>query len=126
MTGAKPLPRTLFTICFPAIRAFMLKGMRIDADSASRSLKRVFEIFQQVEAILGTRRYLVGDSFTAADMSFAALAAPLVLPPEYSIALPAIEQLPPELGKEVRALRATPAGSFALRMFRDHRRGLTA
>jgi glutathione S-transferase len=68
------------------------------------------------------RRYLVGGRFTTADLTFAALAAPLVLPPEYGVALPAIEDLPSDMAATVREVRAHPAGAHALAMFRDERR----
>ena len=34
------------------------------------------------------RPYLAGEHFSAADLTFAALAAPMVVPPEYTVALP--------------------------------------
>ena len=120
-TGATLVPRLLFTICFPAIRALMQKGMRINAESAGRSLKLIHDIFQQVERELAGRQYLVGEAFSAADLTFAALAAPVLLPQEYHTALPTFADLPSDLAKEIELLRASAAGCFALRMFRDHR-----
>ena len=40
------------------------------------------------ERLADGRRHLCGDRFTAADLTFACLAAAVVLPPEYGVALP--------------------------------------
>ncbi|MEA2123856.1 MAG: glutathione S-transferase, partial [Solirubrobacteraceae bacterium] len=64
----------------------------------------------------------VGDRFTAADLTFAALAAPIVLPPEYGVPLPRLDELPAPMAAVVRELREHPAGKFALEMFRTERR----
>ena len=70
---------------------------------------------------LDGRRYLCGDAFTAADLAFAALAAPVIVPPEYGTPLPAPAELPAEMAAGVRAFRAHPAGAFASRLFREER-----
>jgi glutathione S-transferase len=67
------------------------------------------------------RRYLCGDAFTAADLAFAALAAPAIVPPEYGTPLPQPDELPAEMAAGVRAFRAHPAGAFACRLFREER-----
>jgi glutathione S-transferase len=64
-------------------RAFT--GMRYRTASNSRAddaLKGVEDALDRVESELGDRRYLVGDSFTVADLTAASLFYPLVLPPE--------------------------------------------
>ena len=67
------------------------------------------------------RRYLVADRFSAADLAFAALAAPLVVPPEYGTPLPQPEDLPAHMAERVRAWREHPAGRFAMRLFAEQR-----
>ena len=64
----------------------------------------------------------MGERFSAADLTFASLAAPVVIPEEYGIPLPPLPQLPPGLAAVVEEMRATPAGAFALRMFKEERR----
>jgi glutathione S-transferase len=68
------------------------------------------------------RPYLCGDRFTAADLTFAALAAPLVVPPTYGIALPQPDTLPPAMAALVERAREHPAGRYALMLFTEHRR----
>jgi glutathione S-transferase len=85
-------------------------------------LEFVRTVFKTVDDRLADgRRYLVGPSFSAADLSFAALAAPVLLPDNYGSWLPSLDQVPADLLNQIEGFRSTPAGSFALRMYRDHR-----
>jgi hypothetical protein len=45
----------------------------------------------------------------------------VLVPPEYGVALPQPEQLPPSLADKIRSFREHPAGAFALRLFREER-----
>jgi glutathione S-transferase len=47
------------------------------------SLHQTRELFAEMGERLQKHKYLVGDSFTAADMTFAALAAPVLNPESY-------------------------------------------
>ncbi|PNH06009.1 hypothetical protein TSOC_007669 [Tetrabaena socialis] len=60
--------------------------------------------------------YLVGGRFTAADLTFASMAAVLLLPPQYGAYMP-----PPEAWPPAAELRGTAAGRHALRMYEQHR-----
>ena len=83
-------------------------------------------VFEDIAARLaGGRRYLVGDRFTAADLTLAALAAPALLPAGYGVRLPEPSGTSPAIAELVLRLRASPAGEHALRMYREHRRGPT-
>lgn len=66
--------------------------------------------------------YLCGRRFTAADLTFAALSAPIIVPPVYGVALPQPEVLPPATAALVRGAREHPAGAYALKLFAEHRR----
>jgi glutathione S-transferase len=74
------------------------------------------------ERLADGRRYLCGDRFTAADLTFASLAAAVVVPPEYGTPLPQPDELPEPVASAVRSMREHPAGAFALRLFREERR----
>ena len=74
------------------------------------------------ERLQDDRPFLLGDRLTAADLSFAALAAPVLLPAEYGVPMPALDETPAALQEVIRELRGTPAGAFALRLYRAHRR----
>ncbi len=107
---------------FPLIRGLMRKGMRITPESTKRSVARVDEVFSEMSARLESgSRYLVGDQLTAADITFASLAAPVLLPPEYGVPLPTPEQLPDELRDLVLRYRETRAGKFVLKLYKEER-----
>ena len=67
------------------------------------------------------RRYLCGDRFTAADLTFAALSASVLVPPEYGVALRNLRFCRRTLAAKVQSFREHPAGAYALRLFREER-----
>jgi glutathione S-transferase len=114
--------RAVFTALAPVIAFLMRRGMNINPESAERSLGWVRDIFSEVgDRLTDGRRYLVGEEFSAADLTFAALAAPAVLPPNYGSPLPTMDEVPNEMLKVVNENRATPAGEFVLKIYREHR-----
>lgn len=88
---------------------------------AEEALRRVFQGLS--ERLEDGREYLCGDSFTAADLTFAALAWPLVMPAlwEESGLFLSYAELPMRWRERVEEFRSTPAGAHALRMYRRHR-----
>jgi glutathione S-transferase len=68
--------------------------------------------------------YLCGDRFGAADLTFAALAAPMIVPPGYGVPLPQPAVLASATATLVNRAREHPAGQFALAMFAEHRRSV--
>jgi glutathione S-transferase len=69
------------------------------------------------------RPYLCGERFTAADLTFAALSASVVLPPTYGVPLPQPNVLSPRMADLVERMREHPAGRFALALFEKERGG---
>ena len=84
---------------------------------------RVRAIFDEVaERLSDGRRHLLGDELTAADIAFAAMASPAVLPDDgYPAEMPKPEEFPESVAATIRELRAHPAGAYALRLYRDER-----
>ncbi|HWH92777.1 MAG TPA: glutathione S-transferase family protein [Baekduia sp.] len=101
----------------------VLARMLVINDASAVEAERTFRaIFAQVDARLADgRRYLVGDGFSIADLTFAALAAPLIAPPHYGVPLPSVDRLPPGMVDVVREHRETRAGRHALAMFAAER-----
>jgi glutathione S-transferase len=79
---------------------------------------------RRLDAGLGPdgRRHLCGDRFTAADLTFACLAAAVVVPPEYGVRLPRPDDLPEPVRSDVERFREHPAGAYALALFATKRR----
>jgi glutathione S-transferase len=105
----------------PAVAALMRRGLRIDEPGVQRSLERIEEVLADVDRRLADgRSYLVGDRFTAADLTFAALATPLLAPPQLADFIP-MDDPPAGLVELQTATRARPAGMFAMRLYAEER-----
>jgi glutathione S-transferase len=113
--------RLLLRTAYPLLRALLRRAFRIDAAGAARSQARIEEIFAEVASRLADgRRFLFGHRFTAADLTFAALASPVLRPPQHP--RPYREALAPASLTAVQdQLRATAAGAFALRIYESLR-----
>jgi glutathione S-transferase len=103
----------------PALRRYL----GVDGAAAAAALARVDAVFDDVALRLADGRpFLLGERFSAADLTFAALAAPMLVPEAYGSPLPPVGVLPEAMAREVRRLRAHPAGRFALRLYDTERR----
>jgi glutathione S-transferase len=112
-----------FSVVLPFVVQSMRKVLDVNDASVARSLQTARREMDAISARLSDGRpYLVGDRFSAADLAFACMAAPSVFPAEYSAWLPPLERLPSEARALVEEMRQTPAGQYALRMFREERR----
>jgi len=120
--GVPRLEAGLLPVIMPGVLRLVRAGLRITPESAHRSIGRVHGVFKDVDERLNDgRRFLVGERFTAADLTFAALAAPVLFPAGYRAAYPALDDVPAAMRDEVLRLRDTDAGRFALRLFAQER-----
>jgi glutathione S-transferase len=108
--------RRLLTVSKPVVRRRLGLGNLDDARL------RVRAIFDEIGDMLGDgRRYLRGDSITAADLAFASMAMPAILPDEgFPVTLPRPEEMG-TMAPTIQELREHPAGRFALGLYRDER-----
>jgi glutathione S-transferase len=121
-TGVPGWQRRLLPLVYPLAMRIIDRALGVTPDTAVRAEAAVGETFDEVaERLADGRPFLCGESFTAADLTFAALAAAVLMPPEYGVPLPQPEALPPSMAAKVNELRAHPAGAHALRMFREER-----
>ena len=121
-TGVPRWERRMMPVALRAITSVIDRYLDVSPATAAAAEREVRAVFDDVAARLRDgRRYLVGERFTAADLTFAALAAPVLMPPGYSVPLPQPDELPSAMAATVRELRAHPAGVHALAMFRDER-----
>jgi glutathione S-transferase len=121
-TGVPTWQRRSFPFTYPLVEGIVMRFLDISPATAAESEAAVRETFDQVdERLADGRPYLCGESFSAADLTFAALAAPVVVPPEYGVPLPQPDELPASMAAVVRELRDHPAGAHALRMYREQR-----
>jgi glutathione S-transferase len=93
----------------------------ITAENVALDVDRVTAAYERLDTLLENRRYLVGDRFSRADLTLAALAAPTWRPPEHPTYWPPDELYP----QRIEAFRArfakTRTREHVLRMYREHR-----
>lgn len=114
--------KLLFPIIFPKVSSIVRQRYEIVDTSTAESYREIEIVFDRVTNVLSDgRKYLLGDRFSAIDLTFAALAAPILQPPEHPVSKVAIELLPTQMQTEIRKSQATPAGEFGLRIYAQHR-----
>jgi glutathione S-transferase len=119
--------RSLLRPLRPLLERAVRRMLRVDAASAQRALERTRAVFDEVDARLADgRRYLLGDTLSFADITFASLGALAILPETYgggrlATRFPGVEDLPGPWRTEVEALRRRPSGQFILRLYREER-----
>ena len=101
---------------FPAFYRFRhkMRDANLEADRTT-----VTEALDRIEQERQGRAYLVGDGFTVADLTAAALLSPLLQPPE--IQYPLRVELPPYLQDYRATVLRHPAAQWAAGIYRRHR-----
>ena len=108
---------------WPLAASFIRRALGIRPGVEAADEAAVWREFDFVAGLLEDGRpHLCGDRFGASDLTFAALSAALIVPPEYGVRLPQPGQLPPATAALVRRAREHPAGRYALSLFSRHRR----
>jgi cytochrome P450 len=116
------IEKLLYDIGYPFLKKRIQNEFNLKEHNANDWLVEIEKVFAKVDGILSDgRRYLTGDTFTLADLSFAATAAPMILPVEFGGVLPTISQMPDEYREAVYKLRETAAGQFVLRLYQEDR-----
>ena len=121
-TGVPAWQRHALPLAYPVVARIIDRYLDVTPTAAARSEAEVRATFDAVaERLSDGRPYICGEHFSAADLTFASLAAAVLMPPEYGVPLPQPEELPAAMAATVRELRAHPAGAHALKMFREER-----
>jgi len=123
LAGTPGWERRVFASGQRILDPFIRRYLGVSEANAVAAMGHVTATFDTVaECLSDGRRYLCGDRFTAADLAFAALAAPVLVPHDYGSPLPVLDELPDAMAADIARLRAHPAGAFALRVYADERR----
>ena len=118
-SGSTAFARRAYRLVFPAVRAAMRFDMGIDAARAELSRAKTYAALDRLEAELRPSGYLVGDRFSVADLTAAALFAPLVMPPEVPYELP--QPLPEPVARFRESVASRPGFRWVAEMYRRHR-----
>jgi glutathione S-transferase len=105
---------------FPLIRPLIRRDLIDSVGGADEARRRTVAALDRLERELDGRPYLVGERFTVADLTAAALFAPLVAPPEFPYELP--DDPAPPAWEEFRGpLRERPGWRWVEETYRRHR-----
>uniref|UniRef100_A0A7S3GCI4 Glutathione S-transferase n=1 Tax=Palpitomonas bilix TaxID=652834 RepID=A0A7S3GCI4_9EUKA len=109
-------------IMMPMIKGVVKGALKVNEKETTKSIERLNSLLDKADkAIEEGDGYLVGGKFTAADLSFASLMAPIIFPPEFDAKMPQPEDLPDQFRKVVEEYRSRPSGKHCLRIFSSYR-----
>ena len=109
--GVPAWQRATFRASLPVMRGLLRRALQVTPERSARALARVETVFAEVAARLADgRRYLTGERFTAADLTFAALATPVTFPPEHQRHFLSFDDAPPSARGAIDSLRGSVAG----------------
>ena len=117
--GQRPWVRVLLRVTFPVLRIGMRQSMNIQPKAAEASREKTVAAMDRLEAEIGPSGYLVGDSFSVADLTAAALFYPVARPPEFPY--PSITDPPEPAAEFIDELLERPGGQWVKEIYRRHR-----
>jgi glutathione S-transferase len=109
----------LLRAALPVGVAFLRRYLTVTPNAIVAAHDAVMRMFDRVAGVLGDRLYLFGDRFSAVDLTFATMSAPVIAPPQYGVPLPSVDELPEDARRVVAEFRAHPAGAYALRLYTE-------
>jgi glutathione S-transferase len=117
-TNESPARERLLRMTAAISRRAVSADYEVNAASAEAARGTLFEAMDRIEGAVGPSGYLVGDRFSVADLTGAALFTPLIAPPErpYSPDL-----LPAALEDLREELMARPGADWVFDMYARHR-----
>lgn len=101
-TGGPFWAKPFLLVIFPVLSKKMRQLMKINAANAGLSKQHLHKALKRMNESLSGKKFLVGDRFSRADLTAAALLAPLFMPPKYGLKWP--NRLPEPLASEVNAI----------------------
>jgi glutathione S-transferase len=100
----------LYWLMWPGVVATLKRYLDLEPDSVRRDERVLLRAFERLEGRLAARSFLVGDSFSRADLTLAALCSPLLRPSEHPWPAPAALERDPEVAELAQRLRASVTG----------------
>ena len=119
--GQPAATRALLRAGFPLLRAAMRRRFEISAEAAATSRAKMVAAMDRLEREISPSGYLVGESFTVADLTAAALFYPVARPPEFPYPMVADDDLPESWREFLDSLAQRPGGRWVAEIYRRHR-----
>jgi glutathione S-transferase len=122
LAGVPPWERVVFRSSGSLVSVAIRRYLGVDSASAAAARDRIQRVFDDIaERLSDGRPFLLGQRFTAADLTFAALSAPMLLPASFGSPLLPPEAMPDRLARQVASFRSHPAGMFVDRIYHEQR-----
>ena len=118
-TGMSPRVRGMMRFAYGAFRPYYKLRHKIDATTIAAAPLKVRAAMDRIAAEIRPSGYLVGDSFSVADLTGASLLGPIIVPPQ--LQYPPPKNVQDAIGEVRASLGAHPALDWAAEMFRRHR-----
>lgn len=110
--------RLLLRSAMPLGKRLLRRYLSVNDDAVARAHDVVTRMLDRIAALLADGRpFLHGDRFSAVDLTFATMTAPVIAPERYGVLLPAVDELAPDAASVVRSVRAHAAGAYAMRLY---------
>ena len=119
--GRPRAARALLRTGFPILRVAMRRRFEISATAAANSRAKMVAAMDRLEREISPSGYLVGDRFTVADLTAAALFYPVPRPARFPYAMVADADLPDSFREFVDSLARRPGGQWVAQIYRQHR-----
>jgi len=124
-TYGRPGGARILRAGFPLLRVAMRRRFEISAESAATSRAKVVAAMDLLEREISATGYLVGDSFTVADLTAAALFYGVARSPEFPYPMVANDDLPDSWREFVDSLVERPGGQWVTEIYERHRAAST-
>ncbi|HYC57456.1 MAG TPA: glutathione S-transferase family protein [Candidatus Binatia bacterium] len=118
-SGKERWKKVLYRAAIPLIKELMRAGNGVTDQSVARARITVSEFLDWVAQKSARTGYLVGDSFTVADLAAAALLSPILRTRHVDVAKP--EPMPQRLREIIDGVEAHPAAAWVHEQYRRHR-----
>jgi glutathione S-transferase len=120
--GTSWMEKVKSAIAFPVSTKIIKQKYNLTLEGKEAAVQDIREVFTIVNQKLNAgQQYLVGDRFSATDITFAALASLVIRPEHHPVYDSQLAKVPAEMVALVEELRATLAGELVIRMYREHR-----
>jgi len=118
-TGRAGPVRMFYRATFPLAKGLIAKGNGVNAENIARCRDTTAKFLDQIAEASSASGYLVGDSFTVADLTAAALCAPLANPTHVDMSRP--QPVPDSIQAILDDYVDHPAIAWVNRMYELHR-----
>ena len=119
--GRPRAARALLRAGFPVLRVAMRRRFEVSAGSAANGRAKMVAAVDRLEREISASGYLVGESFTVADLTAAALFYPVARPAQFPYALVADADLSASWREFLDSLAQRPGGRWISDIYRRYR-----